>query len=446
VDRAIVWGVLGRFWALFSGFFTIFLISTFFSPEQQGFYYTFSSILACQIFFELGLSTVLIQFAGAECARLHWLPDGDLAGDPLALCRLLTLTRKSVLWFALASLIFVLVLVPTGMMFFHRAEFTAFPWKLPWILAVVGTAANLFLVPFWGVLSGAGHIRLANFRALVGGVVGGIGSWVAISLGQGLMSVFIMTLGSALTGWGLLLLKFPKFLHRIWWHRPLATEQGDFSWVRDIWPMQWRIALSWASGYFIFQLFTPVMFHFQGPRLAGQMGMTLAASNAILAVTLTWTNVRNVEMTKLIALKEWSALDTLFRRLMQETSLVAALLAGCGLVTIRLLHGFPRFSDRFLSLDLVGFVFLNTIVAIWINNIATYCRAHKVEPFLRISLVMGLLQGLLTYVSGKFFQPSVMVVSTFLLNILLGLPYSLYLLKRQRLEHHFVEHVGETLC
>lgn len=42
----------------------------------------------------------------------------------------------------------------------------------------------------------------------------------------------------------------------------IKEKTGDFrvSWKTEIWPLQWRIALSWLSGYFIFQLFTPILF------------------------------------------------------------------------------------------------------------------------------------------------------------------------------------------
>lgn len=72
VNRAIGYGVLTRMWSALAGPLTILLIATRFSKVEQGFYYTFSSILALQVFFELGLLTVLAQFAAHEFAFLSW--------------------------------------------------------------------------------------------------------------------------------------------------------------------------------------------------------------------------------------------------------------------------------------------------------------------------------------------------------------------------------------
>ena len=46
--------------------------------------------------------------------------------------------------------------------------------------------------------------------------------------------------------------------------------------------MQWKIAISWTSGYLAFQLFTPLLFRYQNATVAGQMGMTIYISNIAL--------------------------------------------------------------------------------------------------------------------------------------------------------------------
>ena len=62
IDGAIFYTSLGRILQGLGGIITLILISKFMSKEEQGFYYTFSSVLAIQIFFELGLGGILTQF------------------------------------------------------------------------------------------------------------------------------------------------------------------------------------------------------------------------------------------------------------------------------------------------------------------------------------------------------------------------------------------------
>ena len=93
VDRAVAFAVLAKVWGLFAGPVTLFLISIYLSPEMQGFYYTFLSLIALQSFVELGFSIVITQFASHEWANLEMDRERRIKGDLPALSRLISLGR-----------------------------------------------------------------------------------------------------------------------------------------------------------------------------------------------------------------------------------------------------------------------------------------------------------------------------------------------------------------
>lgn len=429
---AIIWGFAARGWGLASGLLLTWLVATHFNREQQGFYYTFNSLLALQIFFELGLSSVLLQFAGQEFAFLQWQPDGRIEGDPFHQARLLTLARQARKWFGVASLLFGSVLIPLGLVFFAQHPAPGFSWRLPWVLAVGGIALNLKAVPLWAIISGGGLVRWDNFRTLIGGICGALGAAGAISSDYGLYAVPIISCANGLTAWLGLLLFFPGFLRQIRGSTSQSGEDVRLSWWEEIWPMQWRIAVSWMAGYFIFQLFTPTLFAFQGPVVAGQMGLTLAATNAVLALGVTWTTARNPELCRLIAQREDAALDRYFRRLLVEVTAVALVSGGAALALIDWLQGLPRFAGRFLPTHLVGIQMMSTLINLWSNALATYCRAHKSEPFMVPSVVGALLQGGIVLYCGKFHSVREIVVGTLLLHLTVGLPWAVAIWNQQR--------------
>ena len=70
IDGAIFYTSLGRILQGLGGIITLILISKSMSKEEQGFYYTFMSVLALQMFFELGLNGILSQFVAHEMAFL----------------------------------------------------------------------------------------------------------------------------------------------------------------------------------------------------------------------------------------------------------------------------------------------------------------------------------------------------------------------------------------
>ncbi len=78
LDRAVVFTVLARAWTSGSGLITVVLIARFLSPAEQGYYYTYASLIALQMVFELGFSQVVMQLASHERAHLSIGPDGSV--------------------------------------------------------------------------------------------------------------------------------------------------------------------------------------------------------------------------------------------------------------------------------------------------------------------------------------------------------------------------------
>ena len=436
LNRAIGYGVLARAWSFIAGPVTILIIASRFSKEQQGFYYTISSLLALQIFFELGLVTVLAQFASHEFAHLTWGAKGRIEGDPIARERLIDLLCKATKWFGIAALLLIVVLVPAGIVFLNQQDVSAtdFSWRLPWILAVCGIAVNLLIVPFFAVVMGSGDVVTVNHREMLGAVVSSFICWTVIGLHGGLYAVFAITTGSIIVSCTYLVKEKPELLKLAWQgifgRSSGATKEGTISWWGEIWPMQWKIALSWVSGYFIFQLFNPVLFHYHGPIVAGQMGMTLSVSNALLAGCSTWMNSRSPEFGKMIAKREWEQLDKMFYRVLKQS--IGVVLAGAvvGWGVISYLQSNYQIGQRFIPANQAGLLFSAICIQIVISAFAIYLRAHKQEPFMILSLVVALLQGAATWYLGMHYSSFGVTGGFLAINTLFTLPAAYFIWRR----------------
>ncbi|WP_431243073.1 hypothetical protein ACQ9BO_26135 [Flavobacterium sp. P21] len=100
------------------------------------------------------------------------------------------------------------------------------------------------------------------------------------------------------------------------------NDKWNINYRLEIFPFQWKIALSWISGYFIFQLFNPVLFATEGAVVAGQMGMTLTVLNSIFSLAFSWISTKVPVFSSLIAQKNYKDLDALFdKTLLQSTAL-----------------------------------------------------------------------------------------------------------------------------
>jgi len=167
--------------------------------------------------------------------------------------------------------------------------------------------------------------------------------------------------------------------------------------------------MSWISGYFIFQLFNPVLFATEGPVVAGQMGMTLTALGGISSITIAWINTKVPTFSGLIAQKKYEQLDTLFNSTLIQSFILNILLVATmfgvvfGIRHFNITIGGKNLGDRFLPylpmLLMMLPILLNHIITAW----ATYLRCHKKEPMMLLSIAMGVLCTLSTILLGKYY-------------------------------------------
>src|SRR3954469_1565888 len=92
-DRGVVWGLAGKIWNGLAGLVTAILITHAFTPVLQGYHSAFLSLLALQVFVELGLSTVLSVFASHEWSVLRLGSAGEIEGAAGARSRLASIFR-----------------------------------------------------------------------------------------------------------------------------------------------------------------------------------------------------------------------------------------------------------------------------------------------------------------------------------------------------------------
>jgi hypothetical protein len=430
LDRAVGFTVLARFWSSSAGLVTVALIAHFLSPAEQGYYYTFGSLVALQIVFELGFSFVILQMASHERAQLSISGAYEISGDPVAHARLASVIQKSVRWYSVADIFMVGTLLPAGFYFFstHQHGGLSVSWQVPWCFAAIMAALNFQLDPFLSFLEGCGYVPQVAHLRLIQAMTGSLLAWTALLTHHGLFAPSMMLLGMASSSMVWLvgkrklllpLLRFPSGVHRI-------------QWSHEVWPFQWRIAISWLSGYFLFWIFNPVLFAFRGPVEAGKMGMSISLANAIQAIAVSWVSTKAAPFGTLIARKEYRQLDRVFFQAIGQSfavSLLGALTAWLGCIYLNLQHF--RFAQRLLDPFSLGMLMLYMMLNVIIFAEAYYLRAHKREVFLVNSVVGAIAVTACTIIFARRYGAVGIVVSTCLLNFG-GLAWATYKFRKYR--------------
>ena len=389
-DTAAAWSVAAKIMYAVATPVTAVLILSFFTPTIQGYYYTFASLLALQIFLELGLATVITTFASHEWVRLRFDDDRKVIGDGHALRRLSGLALTSFRWYLVAALILFGVLALGGTFFLDvRNGGADVVWRTPWLLLCVASALSFSLTPTWALLQGCGQINEVNRYRFVDGLGRTLVLWSSISAGAGLWSAGLTALFSVFFAVCFLWLRHRRFLASL-----LADFETSSSvnWFREVFPLQWRIAVSWISGFFAFNLFTPAIFYFEGPEAAGQMGMTWTVAIGMSGLASTWALTRAPQFARLVADRRFEELD---RQTIQIGTIGVAVSLACGFAVIGALlvaHVYwPGVAARFLPLGpVVLFLASDVLHQISVTQ-STYLRAFKREPFMILSLAFGAL-------------------------------------------------------
>lgn len=437
INRAIGFSLLARGWQIIAGPVTMLLVAHYFNLAQQGFYYTFSSVLALQVVFELGLAFVITQFASHEFTVLSWGTAGQVHGDQKAINRFHAILRRSVIWYGGVALLMALFVLPAGLLFFSSHEMVdyAVSWQAPWVALVLAASAYLPIVPVLAAIEGSGQVARVSRLRLIQGVCASVTVWAAIAGGAGLYAAGVTFAVNVIVGYGWIARNYPALLSAIRHEKKEEQQSTSFSWKHEVWPMQWRIAVSWISGYLIFQLFTPILFYYHGPAMAGKMGMSLVIANMLNSVALVWLQANTPVMAQSVARGDWQMLDRVFTQVFWQS--VAVSLAGSFLVLagLKIFSAYPL-VQRMLPLSDMVYLLMAFSLSHVIGALAHYLRMHKREPFMFLSVFGAIQVALAMWYFGRLYGSTGMVMSLLLINLVYGLPSALWLWQRLRKAWH----------
>lgn len=410
-----------RVWLIFAGGILIIGVPFWFTPTEQGYFYTFTSIIAAQVLFELGFGFVITQFTAHEI-------DGVRKGITYNFSRVAHLLKFTNIWFICISILFIFFIGGIGGFFFvQQSLLSPSDWMIPWFALVLATALNLRYGAYLAIIEGSGEVGQVARLRLIQSIVGNVLMWIALTFGAKLWAAPIVPVVASI---------FTIFWisrHRFILSLQITIKEGFSSlidWKKEYLPMQWRIALSWASGYLIFQSITPIIFVRLGPIEAGQIGLALAIFNGVQTLGMSWINSRAPEFSESIAENDRFKLNKLFKRLFKKSTLIVAVGVSLVLLVANALNQLDINMARRIPTQAVLVCFgVVTIVNTIIFSMALYMRCHKEEPML-VSSVVGGIFILIGVYSGTAYGLLITAFVYASITTIIGLPWAWLLFRR----------------
>jgi len=418
-----------RAWQAMGGVVTLAFVAHFLSPTEQGYFYTLASIAALHMVLDMGLSAVLVQLAAKEFVGLTWGLRGVAEG--VSLPRFLALARLSLLWYGAAAVIFLLA-YPLGIVFMAGGQGNlTYDWRAPWAMMVFATAASFPFLPVLALVEGSGGIAEVYAVRLLQGVIGAMVVWGAFAVGGGLYGLAMQPMASTLVAAVWLYLRRRGMIVQAF-----QQKIGRFRWGAEVWPLQWRVGVSWLAGYMLVLMHVPLMFRTQGPIVAGQMGVTMTVANMLSLLALSWITARIPSMAEAASKRDWAQLDHIYWNPFVASCLT--FLAGSAMfLLIRVALDKTPYGARFLPvvqcaglLVAMGFYHLSGLLA-------AYLRVHLKEPFAWLSLLGALLTAFGAIWAAPQWGAAGVVAVLIVVNVLFFFPVTLFLWFELRRKWHF---------
>ena len=387
IDRAIALTLLNRGWVMLAGPTSLILIINKLTPSEQGFYYTITSVLGLQVFFELGLGFVVLQTVSHLMSELR-VENGYIVGNSKAKGKLGRLLADVLRMYAMISIVFILSIAVAGAWFLSTGQ-TSEPvyWKAAWFLLVPIFGISIISNVVFNFLEGMGLVHDVALARLAQSLIAMISFWLALSGGMKLMSLVFMHSANLLIAMAWILVRYRQTLHLM---LKVRDPQGTIKWREEIWPFQWRIAVSWAAGYLGSLAITPIIFSQLGAVEAGRVGLSLTLMGAIASGALAWVTTKSPSFGRLAAQRKYAELKRQYVQA-QTRAVGAALVATSTVVVIVCTFEsfWPNVSTRFVSVSSLAILATATVLNVQVSARATYLRSFRKEPFVAMSVTGG---------------------------------------------------------
>lgn len=382
LDNALLWILTNKLWSIAKGPIGLFFIISYLSPQEQGLWYTFLSLGALTVFAEMGFTGIISQFVSHEYAHLKER-NGFLIGGVEARDKLASLIRYALKFYLIVIPFAIIILYGVGKYFLEDVDSDIF---LLWMVFSVTGGIQLLVSLLQSMVQGFDKVALVQKNIFIGSLTLPIASWTMLYFGFGVATLVIANILSIVLMLFLFYKNTKKIYHQIARHKLIQK----YSWFNEIVKLQWRYAVSWMAGYFIFQFMTPMIYKYEGVLIAGQFGLTLVLTKQISNISSSWIDTKLPKMNIFVAHKNKDALDKIFLKNSIIGFCIFLIISILFLFTIWIFNKYNFYADRFLALDLTFLVIGLETTYVITGFLSKYTRVHKAEPYYFISIIMGI--------------------------------------------------------
>lgn len=336
----------------------------------------------------MGLGQLIQQFISHEWANIEFIPGNELKGNESSINRLASIKQFSIKWFSWMTFFLLFGLSIGGILFLkysaNDSSIDTSIWLAPWIVICFFKSLQILISPGLTFLEGINEVESVNRFRFRQSVYERTAAWIVIIIG-GKLWLFSAGTGVNLIGqFDFMFRKFGKVLKEIFGLK--ATKNKI--WKEEIFPLQWKYAITSISGYLNFTFIVPLIFWFLGPVDAGKFGITWAIITMFWGLSVTLISTKMPGFAMIAAKSDFGKFNRSFRKSAINSAIFLSVLIVIFIVVLFFLEIlFPSIAKRFLNMLPAVFISAAIIPHHLRFAMANYMRALKKEPFWKISIL-----------------------------------------------------------
>lgn len=355
-DPSVRWLAGARIVALLAAPLSLYLLVTRQPLSARGFYLIAINVVALAQLFELGMGTLVVQFA----ARARPSEQGALRG-------------AAEQWYQAAAIWFLAIGATVGSYVFATGAGSAqVDFLMPWAIVLACTAAYIRLVPLICLREGGDGERVQRMRALQALAIAAatvLGLWT----GRGIAAAAWAAVAQVTVG--------ATFLWRV--RRALPAADAGVSRLRAAYRTeQARSARVWIALWVGPQLLTPAVMYLRDAAAAGDIGLHVALALAPPVLSVAWMHARYPRLGALVAAGALRTFDESARHAFVQAAWVFAASAGALLILAVVgPHLLPFLAGRVLSPSMLVALLIGSFTLVVMQAMLAWFRAFGDERF-----------------------------------------------------------------
>ena len=431
LERAVASTVAVRLAALLGAPVTLVLLAVRRPPEEQGLYFILTNALAFAGLFELGLGTVLVQFASHAAAGLVRKSDGEFAPGEQSTDAIQSLMRLSIRWYFSAACLVIIGLLALGTLIVRRdnsvstAQFVA-----AGLTVTLGLATYVSALPITIILEGTGDIIAVQRMRLVQTLAGLGVVWILLYEANALAAVAglaVTQVAVAIVSWMRLR---PGLVRQV--VGSIRTKPSRTQTETTYTAIQTRALLTWLPPIIASQALNVIALWYFGAASAGRVGMGVTLATAPLTLGTAWLYARFPKLGELAARKSAAEVREVGLTAMWQGAAVCAvgaliMAAFVGMLLVR----WPGASSRVVGWPAVAALGVYSVANVIHLGLASLFRAHRLEPLAIVSAITASGAILGAMVGGWDSTPDALCIGFALVGATINLTISFFAFKRE---------------